>query len=76
MLTYAEKRIIERETLMIIHFYPRGINTRVLISQVMKRISSTIPNANRHHVAGMLSWIWKNNRYQFLVRTPGYSIIA
>ena len=69
MLTYAEKRIIERETLMI-------INTRVLISQVMKRISSTIPNANRHHVAGMLSWIWKNNGYQFLVRTPECSIIA
>ena len=76
MLSGREKRIIENEIIMIINSNPNGINTRVLIATVMRAISNTVPNANRHHVAGMLSWVWKNNGFNFLVRTPGYSVIA
>lgn len=76
MLTVNEKRIIENELVTTINQNPNGINTRVLIDKVMNVVSKAIPKANRHHVAGMLSWVWKNYNYTFLVRTPGYSIIA
>lgn len=75
-LTKNEKRIIENELVTEINRNPNGINTRLLISNVMSAIAVKIPNANRHHVSGMLSWVWKNYNYTFLVRTPGYSIIA
>lgn len=75
-LTRSEKRTVEKELVIVINRYPKGIDTRVLISTVMTTIAATIPNANRHHVSGMLSWVWKNYNYMFLVRTPGYSIIA
>ena len=76
MLTANEKRIIENELIATINQNPNGINTRVLIDKVMNAVSKAIPKANRHHVAGMLSWVWKNFNYTFLVRTPGYSVIA
>lgn len=75
-LTVKEKRRIESELVQMINRYPNGINTRTLISDVMTLISPSIPNANRHHVSGMLSWVWKNYNYTFIIRTPGYSVIA
>lgn len=75
-LTRNEKRTVENELVTIINQHPNGIDTRVLISSVMTAIAASIPNANRHHVSGMLSWVWKNYNYTFLVRTPGYSVIA
>jgi hypothetical protein len=75
-LTRNEKRTVENELVTIINQHPNGIDTRVLISSVMTAIVASIPNANRHHVSGMLSWVWKNYNYTFLVRTPGYSVIA
>lgn len=75
-LTKREKRMIEQELVRTINRHPSGINTRKLISHVMSVIKTSIPNANEHHVLGMLSWVWKNYNYTFLVRTPGYSIIA
>lgn len=75
-LTRNEKRVVENELVTVINQHPNGIDTRVLISTVMTTIASSIPNANRHHVSGMLSWVWKNYNYKFLVRTPGYSVIA
>lgn len=76
MLTVNEKRIIENELVVTVNQNPNGINTRVLIDKVINAVSKAIPNANRHHVSGMLSWVWKNYNYTFLVRTPGYSVIA
>lgn len=75
-LTKTEKRTIENEIVLTINQNPNGIDTRVLIDKVMNAISKAIPNANRHHVAGMLAWVWSNYNYTFLVRTPGYSVIA
>lgn len=75
-LTKLEKRRIENELVITINQNPNGIDTRVLIDKVMNAVSKAIPNANRHHVAGMLSWVWSNYNYKFLVRTPGYSVIA
>lgn len=76
MLTNNEKRIIENDLVVIINQNPNGIDTRVLMDKVMNAISIVIPNANRHHIAGMLSWVWKKYNYTFLIRTPGYSVIA
>lgn len=76
MLTNNEKRIIENELVVTINQNPNGIDTRVLMDTVMNAIAKVIPNANRHHIAGMLSWVWKNYNYTFLIRTPGYSVIA
>lgn len=75
-LTNREKRNIENALVRIINQHPNGINTRTLISDVMNLIKPSIPNANRHHVSGMLAWVWKNYNYTFLIRTPGYSVIA
>lgn len=76
MLSRREKRIIESELIVTINANPSGINTRVLIATVMRSISNTVPNANCHHLSGMLSWIGRNNGFNFLIRTPGYSVIA
>lgn len=75
-LTNLERRMIENELVTGINSSPNGIDTRILMDNVENAISKTIPNANRHHIAGMLSWAWKNYNYTFLVRTPGYSVIA
>ncbi|MGL5973054.1 MAG: hypothetical protein ACRCZK_05035 [Oscillospiraceae bacterium] len=75
-LTNAEKRIIENDMVMRINRNPNGINTRTLISQVLNNVALSIPNANRHHVSGMLSWVFSSYNFSFLTRTPGYSIIA
>lgn len=75
-LTKSEKRTVGNELIAAINQHPNGIDTRVLISTVMMAISTSIPNANRHHVSGMLSWVWRNYDFTFLVRTPGYSVIA
>lgn len=75
-LTKTEKRTIENELVITINQYPNGIDTRVLIDKVMNSIANAIPNANRHHVAGMLAWVWSNYNFTFLVRTSGYSVIA
>ena len=75
-LTKTEKRTIENELVIIINQNPNGIDTRVLIDKVMSTVSKAISNANRHHVAGMLSWVWCNYYYTFLVSTPVYSVIA
>lgn len=75
-LTNQEKRTIENEMVRIINQNPNGIDTRALISQVIGSIASTTPNANRYHVSGMIAWVWKKYQYTFLIRTPGYSVIA
>lgn len=76
-LTYNQKRIIELEIVNVINQKPNGINTRKLISQVLNNVSASIPNANRHHISGMIAWVLKVNNYNFsfLIRTPGYSVI-
>lgn len=76
MLTYAEKRKIENELVTEINQYPNGIDTRVLMDNVENAISLAIPCATRWHISGMLSWVWKKYNYTFLIRTPGYSVIA
>lgn len=75
-LTNQEKRTVENEMVQIINQNPNGIDTRALISQVIVSIASTIPNANRYHVSGMIAWVLKKYQYTFLIRTPGYSVIA
>ncbi len=76
MLSYKDKRKVEREICSIIKVNSIGINTRTLISRVINNLATTIPNLNKHHVAGMLAWVLKNNSCHFMVRSPGYSIIA
>ena len=75
MLAYKEKRIIEYVMVKIISQNPNGINTRNLISQVLNNVSAFIPNANRHHISGMIAWVVKAYNFSFLIRTPGYSVI-
>lgn len=75
-LTYNEKRIIENDMVNVIKRNPKGINTRTLISQVLNNVSASVPNANRHHVSGMIAWIMDTYNFSFIVRTPGYSVIA
>lgn len=76
MLSFIDKRKLESEILRIIRVNSIGINTRTLISRVINNLATTIPNLNKHHVAGMLAWVLKNNSCYFMVRSPGYSIIA
>lgn len=75
-LTYSEKRHIESVMISIILANPAGINTRTLITNVHTRVSSLIPNANRHHIAGMIAWVVESTNSYLKVRTPGYSIIV
>lgn len=75
-LTYNEKRQIETTMINIIRANPLGINTRILISDVYKKINPIIPNINRHHIAGMIAWVVASTAYKLIVRTPGYSVIA
>ena len=75
-LTYKEKRIIESEMKLAIQVNPAGINTRKLISDVYSKVKTNIPNANRHHIAGMIAWIIASTNHKLIVRTPGYSVIV
>lgn len=75
-LTYNEKRQIETAMISIIRANPSGINTRTLISDVYTNINPIIPNANRHHIAGMIAWVVASTAHQLIVRTSGYSVIA
>lgn len=75
-LTYNEKRQIETAMISIIRANPSGINTRALITNVHANVSSRIPNANRHHIAGMIAWVVASTNGYFKIRTPGYSVIA
>lgn len=76
MLADHEKRIVEKTMENQILANPKGINTRHLNQNVYNLLHRSIPNLNMHHVAGMLSWVHKSYGHIFLVRTPGYSIIA
>lgn len=76
MLTNHEKRLIENTIEIQILASPSGINTRILMQAVYRILHARIPNMNMHHIAGMLSWVYKSYGHQFLVRTPGYSIIV
>lgn len=76
MLTNNEKRIIENTMESQILASPSGINTRTLMQAVYRILHSRIPNMNMHHIAGMLSWVYKSYGHQFLVRTSGYSVIV
>lgn len=75
-LTKKEKRAIENNMVIRINQNPKGIDTRTLISQVISDVASSIPNANRHHVSGMIAWVMLSYNFSFLIRTPGYSVIA
>ena len=75
-LTYNEKRNIENDMVNVINRYPKGINTRTLISQDLNNVSASVPNANRHHVSGMIAWVIDAHNFSFIVRTLGYSVIA
>lgn len=75
-LTYNEKRIIETDMINEILANPAGIDTRILISNVYTNVSSRVPNANRHHIAGMIAWVVASTNSYLKVRTPGYSVIA
>ena len=75
-LTYKEKREIETTLLSIIRANPSGINTRVLISNAHAKVISSIPHANRHHIAGMIAWIVKLGSAHFRIRTLGHSVIV
>lgn len=75
-LTYSEKRDIESVMISIILENPAGINTRTLITNVQTRVRNLIPNANCHHIAGMIAWVVEYTNCYLKVRTPGYSIIV
>lgn len=75
-LSYIQKRNIEAVMVGIIRVNPSGINTRQLISAVYTSISNVVPNANRHHIAGMIAWIISSTSHHLTIRTPGYSVIA
>jgi len=73
-MTNKQKRVLEAEMVCQIRCNPTGIDTRKLITNALTQIR--IPNANRYHAAGMLSWLLRRYNFQLLVRSPGRSIIA
>ena len=75
-LTYDEKRRMKNEAIQEIVCHKKGIDTRLLITRVVNRLHASIPNLNRHHVAGMLAWILVSTTHDLIVRTPGHSVIA
>lgn len=75
-LTNAERRTVENETIREIVRHKKGIDTRNLITRVVNKLHASIPNLNRHHVAGMLAWILDSTTHDLIVRTPGHSVIA
>ncbi|NMA49165.1 MAG: hypothetical protein GX947_05270 [Tissierellia bacterium] len=75
-LTNSEKRTIEEVMKEVIKRNPKGIDTRTLITDVHSVIRTSIPNANRYHISGMIAWIVASTDSKLIVRTPGYSVIA
>lgn len=75
-LTNTEKRIIENDMVNRINLNPNGIDTRTLISDVIRTVSLSIPNVNRYHVSGMIAWVMNYYSFSFIIRTLGYSVIA
>lgn len=75
-MTRNNKRVLENLIEAEIQANPNGINTRTLMSIVYNKLQGSIPNLNMHHVAGMLSWVYKSKEHVFLIRSNGYSIIA
>lgn len=75
-LTYNEKRQIETAMISIIKANTSGINTRALITSVHANVSSKIPNANRHHISGMIAWVIASTNSYLTIRTPGHSVIV
>ncbi len=75
-LTFNEKRQIEKIMISIIKSNSKGINTRLLIDNVLARVGSRIHHANRHHIAGMIAWVVASTNSYLIIRTPGYSVIV
>lgn len=75
MLTNVQKRQIENIMLGLIRKNSSGLDTRILISKTLQQISQTIPNANSHHVSGMIAWLLTKYNYILSPRTLGYSVI-
>lgn len=76
MLTKSEKMLIETTMENMIVANKNGINTRVLNNSVYNNLIGRISNLNMHHLAGMLSWVYKAYNHTFLVRKSGNSIIV
>lgn len=76
MLTNADKRRLENELEHMISTNPQGINTRTLITGTYNNLKGSISYLNRHHVAGMLAWVYKIYGHTFTLRTPGCSVIV
>ena len=70
------KRLLESLIEAEILANPNGINTRTLMSIIYNKVQGSISNVNMHHIAGMLSWVYRSRGHVMLVRSNGYSIIA
>ena len=68
------KRRVEREIVNTMKKYPRGRDTRKLISEVLGNLQKSYPSLNRHHVAGMLAWILKKYNFSLTTRYPGFMV--
>lgn len=68
------KRRVEREIVNTMKKYPRGRDTRKLISEVLGNLQKSYPSLNRHHVAGMLAWILKQYNFSLTTRYPGFMV--
>lgn len=76
MLTQWEKKLTEITIENKIIASKNGINTKYLLDSVYNTLRGSIPNLNRYHLAGMLSWVCRAYNHTFLVRKPGHSIIV
>ena len=76
MLTDKEKRLTEITMENKIIENKNGINTKDLLDYVYNTLIEHIPNLNRYHLAGMLSWVCRAYNHTFLFRKPGHSIIV
>lgn len=74
-LTDYERRMTEMELVRQINHSPTGIDTRKLTTDVKNKLVRTVPNINRYHIVGMLSWVIRKYGYTFLIREPGHSVI-
>lgn len=75
-LNKNEKLLLKNEMLRIIRNNPKtGTNTRVLIGLAVRNLKRRIPHLNRHHCAGMLSYVMRSSTHKWLVRSPGFSIV-
>lgn len=75
-MSRAHKRLLENTVEAEILANPSGIDTRVMMGNVLKTLQNTIPNLNLHNISGMFSWVYKSYNHTFLKRTPGSSIVA